>query len=169
MRRRNWLKLGIGSAVVLAVGGGAIALVTPGLRNGRLTPESRTIVGVIAAAFLGAVLPTEPATRVAALNGLFGRLEASVAALPAHAQGDLSRLLALLATSAGRRMLAGLDGPWPEAGQARVEAALQSMRISPLALRRQAYQALHDFVGVAYFSDESTWAVLGYPGPIVMP
>ncbi|WP_427915642.1 hypothetical protein ACPWT1_06325 [Ramlibacter sp. MMS24-I3-19] len=40
------------------------------------------------------------------------------------------------------------------------------MRTSTLSLRVQAYQALHDISGAAYFSDRSTWAVLGYPGPV---
>lgn len=169
MRRRSWLKLGIGSAVVLAVGGVAIALMAPGLRNGRLTSTSRAVVRAVAEAFLSAVLPTEPAARAAALDGLLARLDTLVAALPAHAQGELSQLLTLLATSVGRRTLAGLDAPWSEAPAAEVASALQSMRISSLTLRRQAYQALHDIVGAAYFTEESTWAMLGYPGPVAIP
>ncbi|MEO8653744.1 MAG: hypothetical protein ABI409_06430 [Ramlibacter sp.] len=39
-------------------------------------------------------------------------------------------------------------------------------RTSGLDLRRQAYQALHDIVGSAYFSDPGTWSFLGYPGPL---
>jgi hypothetical protein len=39
------------------------------------------------------------------------------------------------------------------------------MRVSALSLRQQAYQALHDIVGSAYFSDPRTWGILGYPGP----
>jgi hypothetical protein len=40
------------------------------------------------------------------------------------------------------------------------------MRTSSLQLRQQAYQALHDLVGSAYFSDAATWHLLGYPGPM---
>ena len=49
---------------------------------------------------------------------------------------------------------------------AQLQKALQSMRVSTLSLRQQAYHALHDIVGGAYFSDAQTWAQLGYPGPI---
>lgn len=169
MRRRSWLQLGLGTAILLAAGGGAVALIAPGVRNTRLTPASRAILAPIADAFLGAVLPAQPDSRAAALGGLLARIDVLVAALPAHARAELSQLLALLATAPGRRLLAGLDAPWPEAGAVRVEAALQSMRISPLTLRRQAYQALHDIVGAAYFADESTWPVMGYPGPVALP
>ena len=40
------------------------------------------------------------------------------------------------------------------------------MRVSSISLRQQAYQALHDIVGGAYFSDAQTWGLLGYPGPL---
>ena len=40
------------------------------------------------------------------------------------------------------------------------------MRLSTISLRQQAYQALHDIVGSAYFSDAGTWSMLGYPGPL---
>jgi hypothetical protein len=42
------------------------------------------------------------------------------------------------------------------------------MRQSGLALRQQAYLGLHEIVGGAYFSDESTWASVGYPGPPIL-
>ena len=49
-----------------------------------------------------------------------------------------------------------------------MQAALEGMRFSSLALRQQAYQALHEIVGGAYLSDESTWVAVGYPGPLAI-
>ena len=74
--------------------------------------------------------------------------------------------MGLLCTSAGRRGLTGLSRDWPDADPAQVLAALEDMRFSRLAVRQQAYQALHEIVGGAYFSDEATWSTLGYPGPV---
>lgn len=85
---------------------------------------------------------------------------------PPHVQAELSQLLGLLSTGVGRRVLAGLASDWPSASVTEVQHALQSMRLSRLALRQQSYLALHDIVGAAYFSDASTWATLGYPGPV---
>jgi hypothetical protein len=62
-------------------------------------------------------------------------------------------------------MLAGLHEPWETAPVPAIQQALQSMRVSSLSLRQQAYQALHDIAGGAYFSDARTWGLLGYPGP----
>ena len=96
------------------------------------------------------------------------RVDTLVSALPSHARGELSQLLALLATAAGRRGLAGLAAGWPDASIEQLQAALESMRRSSLAVRQQAYHALHDICGAAYFSDASTWSVLGYPGPVAV-
>jgi hypothetical protein len=166
MRRRSWLKLGVGAAAVLALGGGAVALVTPGLAQGRLTPDARVVVRAVATGVLDGVLPSQAAQRGPALDALLARVDTLVGALPVHAQGELSQLLALLATGVGRRSLAGLGTAWPDASVAQVQAALQSMRTSSLALRQQSYLGLHDIVGAAYFSDPSTWGALGYPGPV---
>lgn len=111
-------------------------------------------------------LPANGAARQAALDGMLDRIDALVAGLPPHAQGELSQLLAILASGIGRRSLAGLTEDWASAPVTDVQAALQSMRTSGLSLRQQAYQALHDMTASAYFSDASTWTFLGYPGPV---
>ena len=166
MQRRSWLKLGLASAALLAVGGGAIALLEPGLRDERLTPSGRRVFSGVGRAMLDGSLPSEAAAAQAALAGLLERVDVLVAGLPPHAQAELSQLLALLASSAGRRTLAGLADEWESASVPDIQAALQAMRVSGLSLRQQAYQALHDITGSAYFSDASTWRLLGYPGPM---
>jgi hypothetical protein len=116
-------------------------------------------------AILEGTLPQqEPALR-ASLDGLLGRIDDLIGGLPDHAQSELSQLLALLATAVGRRVLAGLDEPLSSASIPQIQAALQSMRISSIGLRQQAYQAIHDIVSGAYFSAPDTWPLLGYPGP----
>jgi hypothetical protein len=156
------MRLGVGAAALLALGGGAVALLEPGLHAGRLTARGRLVFGNVARAFLEGVLPSgaEP------LRAFLDRVDGLVGALPVHARDELSQLLALLGTSPGRRSLAGLEAHWDHASLAQLQDALQSMRTSSLALRQQAYLALHDITNAAYFSDASTWHFLGYPGPV---
>ncbi len=165
MQRRKLLALGVMSAAVLAVGGGAVALLQPGLREARLSAGAREVFAGAGRALLDGSLPTGGEPLQAALESLLDRVDAVVAALPPHAQSELSQLLALLSNAAGRRALAGLAQPWPDASTADIQKALKGMRVSSLNLRQQAYQALHDIVGGAYFSDVQTWSLLGYPGP----
>lgn len=165
MQRRSWLKLGVASAAVLALGGGALALLEPGLRQGRLAPSGRLVFTHVGRAMLEGSLPAAEPSRAAAIEGLLSRTDDLVAGLPSHAQAELSQLLALLASGAGRRALAGLSADWATASVPEIQASLQSMRTASLSLRQQAYHALHDITMGAYFSDASTWQLLGYPGP----
>lgn len=165
MQRRTLLKLGVASTAVLAVAGGVAALLSAGLDNGKLAPAGREVFRGVGRAILVETLPREQAAREAALEGLLDRIDELVAALPPHAQAELSQLLSLLVSAPGRRALGGLGESWPTASEAAIQQALQEMRLSTLVLRRQAYAALHDITAAAYFSDTSTWAQLGYPGP----
>jgi hypothetical protein len=99
------------------------------------------------------------------MEALLDRANAFFASLPNHVTAELSELLGLLATAAGRRGLVGLSASWEDATIPETTAALQGMRVSSMALKVQAYQGLHDIVCAPYFSGEESWAVLGYPGP----
>lgn len=165
MQRRTLLKLGITASAVLLIAGGTAALIQPGLTQGLLSASGRKVFSAVSSAVLDKTLPSELVARKAAIAGLLARIDVLVSALPSHAQDELSQLLSVLASAAGRRALAGLGTPWADASVAEVQAALQGMRLSSLALRQQAYAALHDITAGAYFSEPASWALLGYPGP----
>jgi len=164
-KRRAFLKLGIAAAVVLAIGGGAAALLKPGLVDGRLSPSARVVMAKIGQAMLAGTLPTESVALQASTDALLLRTDAFLAGLPRYVVAELDQLLGLLISAPGRRFLVGLSSAWEEATTVEVGAALQSMRSSGTQLRIQAYQGLHDIVCAPYFSGEESWAVLGYPGP----
>ena len=169
VERRKLFQLGLGAAALLAVAGGGMALLRPGLSNGRLTAAGRAVLGGVARAVLDGSLPAEMpadrATRALALEAHLSRVDAAVAAFPAPTQAELSQLLALLATAPGRIALAGLNTDWNQAGVAELQRALQDMRTSGLALRQQAYHALRDLTNAAFYADAGAWPLLGYPGP----
>ncbi|MES2284028.1 MAG: hypothetical protein V4573_00840 [Pseudomonadota bacterium] len=165
MQRRTLLKLGVTASAVLLIAGGTAAFIKPGLTQGLLSASGRTVFSAVSSAVLDTTLPAGPADRQRVIDGLLGRIDVLIGALPSHAQDELSQLLSVLASTVGRRTLAGLDTPWADASVADVQAALQGMRISSLALRQQAYAALHDITAGAYFSEPASWALLGYPGP----
>jgi hypothetical protein len=166
MRRRTLLGLGLAGGALLAAAGGGLALMhRTAWRDGHLLDAGREVMGAVARAVLDGSLPADASAQARALEAHLSRLQSTVAGMPAHTQSELADLLALLALPPGRRALAGLAAPWPEASVADTQAALQSMRASSLMLRRQAYHALRDLTHAAYFADASTWPLLGYPGP----
>ena len=166
MHRRGLLTLGIVSAAALALGGGALSWLQPGLQEGRLSDAGRMVFSGVSRGLLDGTLPAGGEALKFALDGLLGRIDTLVAGLPPHAQAELSQLLALLASAGGRRALAGVGPSWQGATVADIQRGLQAMRVSGLDMRRQSYQALHDIVGSAYFADPATWSLLGYPGPL---
>lgn len=165
MRRRTLLQLGLGSAALLAVAGGGLALMRPGLVEGRLSAPARSVFRAIAIGVLDGSLPAAGPARDAALDAHLRRLDDTLAGFAPATQAELSQLLALLATAPGRLSLAGLDTDWLQAKPAEVQQALQSMRTSRLALRQQAYHALRDLTNAAYYADPQVWSLMGYPGP----
>jgi hypothetical protein len=165
LKRRSFLKLGLASTAVLALGGGAIALMKPGLVGGKLSPSARTVMTKVGHATLQGTFPADPSALQAATDALLQRTDAFLSGLPVHVTAELDQLLSLLISAPGRRFLVGLSPSWEEATTAEVSAALQSMRASGTELRIQAYQGLHDIVCAPYFSGQESWAVLGYPGP----
>lgn len=165
MQRRRLLKLGIGAAAVLAIAGGGLALLRPGLERGRLAPAGREVFAAVARAVLDGVLPAEASARAAALQAHLQRLDDTIAGFPAATQAELSQLLGLLGSAAGRIAFAGLRPTWADAGVAELQEALQGLRTASLALRQQAYHALRDLTNAAYFADASAWPAMGYAGP----
>ena len=80
-------------------------------------------------------------------------------------QAEISELLTLLSTAAGRVGLMGVMLPWSSASVGSIQAGLASMRRSSISLRLQAYHALRDLTHAAWYADEAQWSELGYPGP----
>ncbi len=165
MERRRFLQLGIASAAVLGVAGGALALLRPGLVEGRLSAAGRDVMRAVSRAVLDGSLPAEAAAQAKAIGAQMLRLDATVATFVVPTQDELSQLLAVLASAPGRIGLAGLTPDWPDASVAQLQQALQSMRVSSLALRMQAYHGLRDLCNAAWYADASAWVQLGYPGP----
>ena len=165
MHRRTLLKLGIGATVILVAAGGGVALLNPALSDGRLSHSARAVMHAVARAVLDGALPPAADEQEKAIEAHLQRLDAAIADFPSATQAELSQLLALLAAAPGRVALAGLTSAWSQASVTQVQASLQGMRLSSLALKQQAYHALRDLTNAAYFSDPSAWQRMGYPGP----
>lgn len=152
--------------MALAAAGAGTALLAPrGWANGRLSPGAAAMWRAVALAVLDDLAPPAGPAREQALGAWIARLEATIAALPPHAQAELGQLCTLLASSAGRIALFGLGDDWERTDNTAVQARLQALRISRLSIRQQLYHALRDLTNAAWFADPGQWARIGYPGP----
>ena len=61
--------------------------------------------------------------------------------------------------------VAGVASPWNEASADEVDAFLRAWQSSGWALKRTAYDALHQLVIAAWYANPRSWPAIGYPGP----
>ncbi len=165
MQRRHLLQLGAFAGLLVGATGAGVALWRPGVRDGRFTAEARLVFAAVAAAVLDGLLPREPAPRAAALQAHLARMDTTLAGLPPALQAEVAELATLLATAPTRLALTGLGDAWHEAPLADVQAMLQRLRVSSLAVRQQVFHALRDLTNAAWFADAAAWPGIGYPGP----
>lgn len=165
MKRRSLLKLGLGAAVLLGVVGGGVALLQPGLVDGKMSPGARRVMRAIARAVLDGCLPASGPDLDAALSLQLDQVDDAIKKFPAAVREELSQLFALLSSPPGRWGLAALQSEWDSASLAELNQSLQAMRFSKLDLRQQSYHALRDLNYAVYFAEPRHWVQIGYPGP----
>lgn len=163
MRRRTFLSLGIAGAATLAAAGWWVARRSPPALA--LGDDARVIVAAVVAAMLEDALPGAAREREAAIAETVVNVDRAIQGLAPSARGELGQLFALLALSPARRALAGVAPPWQDASVAEVAAFLDRWRDSGWALKRSAYDALHQLILAAWYGNRRSWAAIGYPGP----
>lgn len=165
--RRAFIQTGLLGAVALAVAGGLYRFTrSPPAQRFRLDTGATPVLAAIVPVMLKEVLA---ATDPAAIAATIMRTQTAIGSLPLRAQKEVADLFGLLTLGPTRRLLAGVPDDWPSAKPEDVGAFLQNWRVHRFKMLQSAYQALHDLIIGAWYSDESTWPAIGYPGPISLP
>jgi hypothetical protein len=165
--RRTFLKIGTVAALALAAGGGIYRATHPkGASRFMLSGEARAVIDALVPVMLGSVLPSESAARSKAIATTTDGVNRAILGLPLFAQKEVQDLFGLLALAPARRLLAGVSDSWEQATPEQVAAFLQGWRFHRFGMLRAAYFALHDLVIGAWYGNASSWADIGYPGPI---
>lgn len=169
MGRRRFVRLGLGGAVLLGLGG-TLAYQTSGYdvpdavraRLYALTAKEFLIVSALAARILrrdADDLPTPEEVEAAFAIDLF------VARMDAANRRDLLRLLHALEHVLP--LSAGVLSRFSRATGEEQDLVLASMERSSQGLLRGAFVALKSLCALAYFSHPLTWGPIGYDGPLV--
>ncbi|TFW02414.1 hypothetical protein E4K72_13565 [Oxalobacteraceae bacterium OM1] len=164
LTRRTFLKAGLAGAAVLAVAGGLYGFTR---RDEPLRPfifdsGPRSVLAAVIPVMLKDAVENTPA----ALDTAIARVQGAVSGLPLVTQKEIQDLFGLLVLAPGRRLLAGVHDDWAAAKPDDVAAFLESWRFHRIGLFQSAYLALHDLIAGSWYADESTWASIGYPGPL---
>jgi hypothetical protein len=166
MQRRRLLQLGLISGAALGLGGAYYVARAPALHHQKMSGAALDMCAALAQALLHEVLPKPADLRRAAVQRLLDRMQAVVWALPAPTQAELNQLLSILSNPAGRWLLMGLSSGWHVVSVEQVRQGLSKLQTSQFDLSKQAYLALHDWVGGAYFAAPEAWGKMNYPGPV---
>lgn len=160
MQRRSFLKAGLLGGLALAAGGAVYRQFRPAVpERFALDAQGRTMLAALIPAITG-YSPDAPA-----LAAAVERVGAAINGLPLRVQKEISDLFGLLNMAPTRRLLAGVPA-WQEATPAEVAAFLQSWRTHRTEMLQTAYHGLHDLVIGGWYAEPSTWAAIGYAGPM---
>ncbi|MED5464179.1 MAG: gluconate 2-dehydrogenase subunit 3 family protein [Myxococcota bacterium] len=164
--RRNLLKLGLGGAALLSVGGVGLALrptvlVQP--RSGLRALDQQTYS--ILAAMAERIVPQQEGFPRASDVGVADKLDTLLWAMHPADVRELRQGLLLVENA-----LAGLvlDGRWSSFTGSPPEVqdqALEALRTSWIPLRRSLYRAIYGLVSGTYWSQPGLYALAGYGGP----
>jgi len=126
------------------------------------------ILGAIVPVLLAGSLPEEKNALRQAVESTVADVELAISGLHPMSQQELAELFALLSFGPARWLLTGIGVGWTEATPDSVARFLARWRHSFWALPQAGYQALHQLVIAAWFSQPRAWAAIGYDGPPVL-
>ena len=161
--RRSFLKKGLFGGLVLALGGGGLALYPSGhvaSPTGPLLVLEPTGFQVLVAV-AGRMVVTKGADPVAIAHSV----DLALTRTTPEAQADLNKLLGLLENALPGLLLDGRVQPFTRLSPETRDRVLESWRTSRFALRRTGYQALRKLCLASHYLEEPSWALLGYKPP----
>ncbi|MAA65073.1 MAG: hypothetical protein CL581_09900 [Alteromonadaceae bacterium] len=178
LNRRNFLRLGLGSATLLAGASltanlsGCSSSDAPaaentasGYRYQFLTADDLTLFRALLPAIVGPSLPPEQSPQQSAIEGTIQNIDSGIVHFSRANQQQLRQLLDLLNGSFTRITLARMWPTWEEASTDDVSRFLARWRDSSIGLFNNGYIALIKITNVAFYGNPAHWEVSRYPGP----
>jgi hypothetical protein len=175
MGRRRFVKRGLlGGALLLLAGAVPVALRSTlvGRRPRRPLELFSVEEYAVFAAIAARIVPGDgapPSWPSAEAVDCAGKVDALMAQVHPSVGAELRQLLRLFENGLVGLLGAGTPRPFTRATPAAQDARLEAWRRSRLALLRSGYQALKRLAQATYFSSPEVYALIGYPGPPVVP
>lgn len=167
--RRAFLKVGAGFSLALLLGtllpacNDTAKAPVQGLRF--LRAGDVDLFTALAPAVVAELGQLDAPTRAQTLAAMLQVIDDTLVAMDLGSQGELRKLLALLALAPLRRLLTGV-GPWPQADAAQMQAFLARWRASRFATLNAGAGVLVKLAASGFFLLPAAWPAAGYPGPL---
>jgi hypothetical protein len=172
LSRRALLKVGFGFSAVTTC-----AAILPGLAGcsskDKLAVTGLKFLNAGDVALFTALIPVvvsdvaalPAAQKQQTITTVLKNIDAACSDLVVHQQGELRKLMDLLALGLLRRVLTGV-GDWSEASPQDIEGFLARWRSSRFATFTAGVNALMKLTSVGYYVLPQAWPAAGYPGPL---
>ncbi len=172
LSRRSLLKVGFGFTAAAAC-----TAILPGLAgcssSDKIAVAGFRFLNAGDVALFSALIPVvvsdvavlDAAQRTQRIHTVLGNIDAACSDLVVHQQGELRKLMDLLAIGLLRRLLTGV-GNWSDASRQDIEAFLVRWRSSRFATLTAGVNALMKLTSVGYYVLPDAWPAVGYPGPL---
>lgn len=171
MDRRNFLKLGLASSVVLS-GVGLTATLTgcserlPANTGWNvLREQDRVFLRRIAPVMLSGALPADDLARAQGIESMLRYLDTAIHNLGPHNEKQITDLFMLVDMRITRGLATGVWSTWQDASDADIEQFLNRWRDSSISLLRLAYNALNKLMAATWYGQPTAWSAAHYPGP----
>jgi hypothetical protein len=167
MRRRAFVKYGLGGGALLLAGGVGLSL----QRSASVQPPKGGLKALTATQF--AALTAAAAVLNPGLDGVPGSTELDVAAkidlllstMDDDLRDEVGLILNLLENAVAGLLLDGRPRPFSASSKTAQLSTLQRWRHSRVFLRRAGYKALVGLIHSTTWAQPELWALQGYPGP----
>lgn len=131
-----------------------------------LSEKDAEVISAVAPSMLEGAFPEHGSPGYEeAVRKVVARVDATISGLTPSMQDEVGELFSVLNFPPTRMFVAGVWKPWTEAGRAEITSFLESWQKSRFQLLRSGYDALHELITAAWYSNPETWASIGYPGP----
>jgi hypothetical protein len=173
--RRKFIKRGLAGGALLLLAG-ALPLAFRSTAIGRRPRRELRLLSLeeyaVLAAIAARVVPGDgagPTWPSAEAVDCAGKIDALIATVHPEAGSDFRRLLRLFESGFLGTFIAASPRPFTRAKPAEQDARIEAWRRSRLTVLRSGYQALKRLAHAAYYSSPEVYALIGYPGPPVVP
>lgn len=166
--RRLFLKLGLGSAALLAVSGGVLGIFHLGYDTQLSREEIPIALSVkefaIVKALVRAMLPTEDAFPDGVVLGIPQRIDEEFYVADSSVRSDLAAGLQLLEHAS---LLCGYRSRFTALAMSMQREYLHQLLAGRNATLRQVVLAIKQVMHLFYYSHPSVWGRIGYDGPFI--
>lgn len=165
MNRRQFLTLGVASAVVISTGATIYQQSEIDTIIDSFDDETTSVLVAIIPVLLQGTLPADAKQRKLKVSQVIADMQKTIATLPPATQAEIKQLFDLLKSRLAMLIFTGQFSHLESMSSAQKMSLLDAWRFSYLDMLKVAFSGLKELVFAAFYSNPDNWGVLNYQKP----